>query len=122
MLDRTSLAMFFVTVAVAHLISVEVLGGTMPAVMRSVSIMRVFAVVAMIRMIVIVDIAMEVFGAVKPRAGADKDAIGKPLRAVITVGSATVRRHIVITVRASGRDTDADADLGLGSGSTCGNA
>jgi hypothetical protein len=114
--------MFFVTVAIAHLISVEVLGGAMPAVVRSVATVRIFAVVAVIRVVVIVDIAMEVLGAVKPRAGADKDAIGKPLGAIITVGSATVWRHIVITVRTSGGDTDANADLGLGLGSTCCNA
>jgi hypothetical protein len=116
--------MVFVTVsvAIAHLVPMEVLGGAMPPVMGSVAIVGIFTMVAVIRMVVIVDIAMEVFGAVKPGAGTDKDAIGKPLRAVITVGSATVRRHIVITVRTSGRDTDADANLGLGSGSTCCNA
>jgi hypothetical protein len=81
--------------------------------------MGIFPVVAVIRVVAIVDIAMEVFRAVKPWAGSDKDAIGKPLGAVITVGSTTVRRGLVVTVRTNGRYTDADADLGLGSGSTC---
>jgi hypothetical protein len=115
---------FFVAVAVAiaPLVSVEVLGGTMPPVMRPVAMMRIFTVVAVIRPVAVVDIAVEVFGAVKPWAGADKDAVGKPLRAVIAVGSATVRRGIVVTIRTSGRYTDANADLGLGWGSTCCNA
>src|SRR5258708_3719305 len=97
----------------------EVLGGTVPPVMRSVAMVRIFPAVAVIRAVAIVDVATEVFRAVKPWAGTDKDAIGKPLGAVITVGSATVRRGIVVTVRTNGRYPDADADLGLGSGSTC---
>jgi hypothetical protein len=117
---------FFVTVAVAvaiaPLVSVEVLGGAMPPVTRSVAMMRIFTVVAVIRPVAIVDVAMEAFRAMKPWAGADKDAVGKPLRAVIAVGSATVRRGIVVTIWTSGRYTDANADLGLGWGSTCCNA
>jgi hypothetical protein len=121
---RASLVVSFVVVAVAipPLVSVEMLGGAMPPVMRSVAMMRILTVVAVIRPVAIVDVATEVFGAVKPWAGTDKDTIGKPLGAVITVGSATVRRGIVVAVRTSGRYTDADADLGLCSGSTCCNA
>lgn len=112
---------FFVSVAVAivPLVSVEVLGGAMPPVTGPLAAMRVFAVVAVIRMVVVVDIAVEVFRTVKPWAGADKDAVGKPLWTVVTVRSATVRRSFEITVRTRGRYADADADLGLGSGSTC---
>src|SRR5258708_34214356 len=93
----------------------------MPPVTRSVPMMRVFPVVAVIRVIAIVDIAVEVFRAVKPWAGTDKDAVGKPLGAVITVRSATVRRGLVVTVRTGGRSTGARGDLGLGAGGACGN-
>ena len=111
---------FLVTVAaaIAHLVSMEVL-GTMPSVMRSFAIVRIVPAVAVFRMVVIVDVAMEVFRAVKPWAGTDKDAIGKPRGAVIPVGSATVRRGIVVAIGTNGRYTDADADLGVCSGSTC---
>jgi hypothetical protein len=47
----------------------------MPPVTRSVAVMRVFPVVAVIRPVAIVDIAVEVFRAVKPWAGTDKDAV-----------------------------------------------
>jgi hypothetical protein len=70
----------------------------------------------------IVHVAVKVLGAVKPWAGTDKDAVGKPLRAIVTVRSATVWRGFKITVRTSGRYADTDADLGLCSGSTYCNA
>ncbi len=107
-----------VAVTIAHLVSVEVLGGTMPPVTRPVAVMRILTVVAVIRAVVIVDVAMEMFRAVKPWAGTDKDPVRKPFRTVITVRSATIRRGIVVTVRTNGRYTDADANLGLCSGST----
>jgi hypothetical protein len=115
---------FFVSVAVAivPLVSVEVLGGAVPPLTWSVAMMRIVPVVAVIRVVTIVDVAVEVFRTVKPSAGTDKDAVGKPLWTVVTVRSATVRRGFEVTVRTSGRYTDADADLGLGSGSTCCNA
>jgi len=52
----------------------------MPPVTRSVAVMRVFPVVAVIRPVAIVDIAVEVFRAVKPWAGTDKDARVKTTR------------------------------------------
>ena len=116
--------MFFVTVAVAiaRLVSVKVLGGAVPPVTRSVAMVGIFPAVAVVRVVAIVDIAVEVFRAVKPWAGTDKDAVGKPLGTVVAVGSATVRRGLEVTVGTSGRYSDADAHLGLGSGSTCCNA
>ena len=115
---------FFVSVSVAivPLVSVEMLGRTAPSVTRSVATVRIFAAVAVFGVVMIVDVSVEVLGTVKPWAGTDKDAVGKPLGTVVTVRSATVRRVFEVTVRASGRHTDADADLGLGSGSTCCNA
>jgi hypothetical protein len=107
---------------VARLVSVEVLGGTVPPVLRPVAVMRVFAVVAVIRMVVVVDIALEMLWAVKPWAGADKNAASKPLGTVVAVGSAAIRRGIVVTVGTNRGHTDSDADLGLCSGSTYRNA
>jgi hypothetical protein len=77
--NRFVLAVSFVvavTAAIAPLVSVEVLGRTAPSVTRSVAMMRIFTAVAAIRPVAIVDVAMEVFRAVKPWAGTYKDAIG----------------------------------------------
>jgi hypothetical protein len=111
-----------VAVAIAHLVSMEVLSGTIPPLTSSLACMRISTMVAVIRVVVIIDRALKVFRTVKPWPGTDKDAVGKPFRAVITVGSATVRRGIIVTIRTSRRYTDADADLGLCRGSTCSNA
>jgi hypothetical protein len=64
-----------VTTTIAHLVSVKVLGGTVPPVARPVAMMRIFTVVAVIRAVVIVDVAIEMFGAVKPWARTDKDSV-----------------------------------------------
>ena len=111
-----------VTVAIAPLVSVEVLGGAMPPIARPFAGMGIFTVVPVICPVAIVDVAMEVLRAAKPWTGTDKDAVGKPLGSVIAVGSATIRRGIVIAIGTSGGYTDANTDLGLRSGSTCCNA
>jgi hypothetical protein len=60
--------------------------------------------------------------AVDPRAGSDEDAADKPVRAVVSIRSAVIRRIIVVAVSADGRSaivargTDSDAEcyaLGL---------
>ena len=109
----------FMAMAVAHLVSMEVLGRTVPPVVRSVAMIRIFTVVAVIRPVAIVDVAMEVFRTMKPWARTDKDAIGKPLGTIVSVGSSTVRRGVVVTVRTNRGYTYSNADLGLCSGSTC---
>jgi hypothetical protein len=107
------------SMAVADLVSVEVLGRAVPPLSRPVAVMRVFAMVAVFRMVVVVNIAMEVPGAVKPWSGTDKDAASKPLGAVVAVGSAVIRRDIVVTVGTNRGYSDADADLRVCPGSTC---
>src|SRR3954452_1619600 len=106
------LAMSFmgVAVAVAHLVSVEVFGSTVPAFVRPVASMGELTTVAMIRMVVVVDIAVEVLRAMKPGAGADEDTTAKPLGAVVTVGSAMIGRDIVVAVGTRGSNTDVDVD------------
>lgn len=76
--NRASLVVFFsvdVTATIAHLVSVEVLWRTVPPVMRLVAMMGIFPVVAVIRVISIVDVAMEMLGAVKPWAGTNENPV-----------------------------------------------
>jgi hypothetical protein len=108
--------------AVANLVSVEVLGRAVPPLSRPFAVMWVFAVVAVLRVVVVVNIAVEVRGAVKPWSSTDKDAVSKPLGAVVAVGSAVIRRYIVVAVGTNRGYPDADADLGVCPGSTCCNA
>jgi hypothetical protein len=65
--------------------------------------------------------------AVEPRSGADKDAVHKPIRAVVAIGSASIRVVIVVAVSAGGgrtvvhRTSDADRDTHLGLGAAAKN-
>jgi hypothetical protein len=75
--------------------------------------------IAVIRMETVIHIALEVVGAMKPRAGADKAVAVKPLRAVVARRSTGVRSDIIVTIGTFGSYSDADAVLGvrLGGGS-----
>ena len=103
-------------VAVADLVAFEVfdvvdgLDGVFPAGWDR-------AMVAMVGMEMIIDVAVEAFGAVEPGADADEDASGEPLGAVVAVRSAVVGRDVVVTVGTCGGDADLDSNLSL----CCGN-
>src|SRR5277367_6579462 len=73
------------------------------------------APVAVVWMEGVVHVAMKVCGTMKPLAGANEYAAGKPFRTVIPCGSAVVRGDVVIAVRTIGccPDIDIDADLSL---------
>jgi hypothetical protein len=68
-------------------------------------------VVALAIVELMIDVAVEVIRPVIPRASADEDAAGKPLRPIIAIRSAVVRRCLVITVGAHRRYSDADTNL-----------
>jgi hypothetical protein len=61
----------------------------------------------------VIYMAVKVCRAVKPRASTDEDTTGKPLRAVVAVGSTGVRSAVVVAVGAFGFDADTDADPSL---------
>jgi hypothetical protein len=108
-----------VAVAVAHLVSPEVVWGAVPSFAGAVATIWKITMVAMLGVKVIVYVAAEVGVAMKPWAGTDEDSAREPFRAVVAVGSALVRRGFVVAVRAGRGWSDVDADLGLGFGSIC---
>jgi len=65
---------------------------------------------------VMVDVPVEMIPSMKPGARADEDAAVIPLRPVISVGSAPIRRSLIIAVRAIGLHTDFDCHLRRGLG------
>lgn len=75
------------------------------------------AVVSVVGMEMIIDVAVETLGAMKPGAGADEDATSKPLRAIIAVGSAIVGRNVIVAVGAHRRNSDIYGNLSLRFGS-----
>ena len=95
------------TVAVAHFVAFEVFdvvngsGGVLAA-------GGIWAVVSVVRMEMIVDVAVKTLRAVEPGANADEDAAVKPLRAVVAVRSAVVGWDVIIAVRTYWRRPDVD--------------
>jgi hypothetical protein len=67
----------------------------------------------------VIHMAAEVVGAVKPRANAEEDTTVKPFRAVIAVGSTSIRSGVVIAVRAYRFGSDVDANVSFGRGGDC---
>lgn len=67
----------------------------------------------MLRVKTVIHIATEAAGAVKPWAGAYKDASVKPFGTVVAGGGAAIGCLVVIAVGALGRNTYADRNLSL---------
>jgi hypothetical protein len=64
----------------------------------------------------VIDMAAKPSRAVKPRAGTDEDAAGKPFRAVVAVGSTGIRSEVIVTVGARRFGSVIDAVLSLNFG------
>jgi hypothetical protein len=71
------------------------------------------ALIAVFRMELIIYVALEVAGAVKPRAGADEDVPAKPFRTVISRGSTIIRGDVIVTIRTIRGYSDVNADLSI---------
>jgi hypothetical protein len=60
----------------------------------------------------VIHAAVEVVGAVEPRAGSDEHAAAEPLGPVVPVWRAVIWGHIVVAIRANRFCSDIDRDLG----------
>jgi hypothetical protein len=97
---------------ITHLVSVEVIEGL-------VSAGRSWTNIAVMWIEAVINVALEVVGAVEPRAGSHENAAAEPLGPVVPVWRAVVRGHIVVTIGTNGFCSDVDGDL---SGCRAGNA
>src|SRR5271154_3525761 len=81
----------YMPVSVAHFVSFEVL-DLVETLSRFWLVAAGWhgAVVAVVRMEMVVDVAVKAFRAMEPRTSADEDATRKPFRAVVSIGSAVV--------------------------------
>jgi hypothetical protein len=116
---RLAFAFGYVAASIAHFVPLEVC-NFVDTLSRFGSIATVWgwAVIAMLRMVAVIHVAVEAFSTVKPRASANEDAPGKPFRAVIAVRGTIVGSGIVVTVGTFRRDSDVDAHLSLCCGSS----
>jgi len=101
-----------VTVAIAIIVSSEMSPAFVAiAFIETVAPVRISAAVAVTAIVMAVNVSPETFAAVVPGSGADEDAIGKPLGAVVAIGSALVRSVVEVSVGADGRWADLDGNL-----------
>jgi hypothetical protein len=93
-----------VAAPITHLVSVEVIKGL-------VSTFRMWTSVAVMWIETVINVAVEVVGAVEPRTDSDEHAAVKPLGPVVSVRRAAVWGEIVVAIRASRFCSDIDRDL-----------
>ncbi len=99
----------YVALAIMRLVCLEVVEGLCPAWGQR-------SMVAVVRIVAIVDMAIKAVRTVEPGAGADEHPTGKPIRPIVTVGRAIVRRVIKVPVGAYRRHSNVDRNLGWGHG------
>src|SRR3984957_19129529 len=91
--------------AVARFVAVEVVEGLFAA-------LRHWSAVAVMRVVAVVDMAVEVVVAAVPVAGADEDSAVKPVGPVVAVGRAVIGSVVVVAVGADRLHSEADVNLG----------
>jgi len=74
------------------------------------------SVIAVMRIVAVVDVAVKAGVAMEPWACSDEDAAGKPIGAVVAVGGAIIGGVVEVAVGADGRYSDVDSDLGMAKG------
>src|ERR1700722_853807 len=91
--------------AVARFVAMEVVEGLFAA-------LRHRSAVAVMRVVAVVDMAVEVVLAAVPVAGANEDSAVKPVGPVVAVGRAVVGSLVVVAVRADRLHSKTNGDLG----------
>jgi hypothetical protein len=71
------------------------------------------ALISVIWMESVIHIAAEIARAMKPRAGAYEDISSKPFWAVVSGGSAAIRRRVIVAVGTLRSDANIHGDLSL---------
>lgn len=95
------------TVRVVHGLTVELC----PVFRRLLAAGRKVSVIALAVVQMMIDVSVEVLRSVEPRPRPDEYAAGEPLGPVITVGSAVIRRSLVVSIGANGRRSYAYRNL-----------
>jgi hypothetical protein len=106
--------------SIALFVSLEVLRDSTSA-CGALAVFWHVAIVAMLRIEAIINMAAEFIGTVKPWADTNKGAAMKPLRTVVAIGGTAIRRVVIVTIGARRGDSNVDAQLGLCPGSACRN-
>ena len=115
---RLAFTLSYVAPSITHFISLKVsdpingLSG-----LRSIANSWRRSFVPVIRMEMVIHVATKVLSAMKPGTDSDEHTTGKPFGAVVAVGSAGVRRGVIVAVRTVGSNPNVHGDLGVHFGS-----
>jgi hypothetical protein len=94
-----------VTASIARLIAMEVVEG-----LRAVFGER--SMVAVVRIVAVVDMAVKAVRAVEPGAGSDENSAVKPVGPIVAIGGTVIGSVVEVPIGAPWRHSNADADLG----------
>ena len=102
-----------VSVAVTHFVAAEVLHMPSLIMMRveMLAVRWIFAMPAVVVIVVVIDVSPEMRRTVVPGARADKDAAGEPLGPIVAIRRALVGRIVEIAIGAFGRRPNLYRDL-----------
>ena len=95
----------YVALGIMRLVSLEVVELLCPARGHR-------SMVAVARIIAIVDVAIKAVGAVEPGAGSDEHPTRKPIRPIVAVGCAIIRSIVEVAVGAYRRHSNVNGNLG----------
>jgi hypothetical protein len=99
--------------SIPHFVSLEVRSIDAFGRLRFLAPLWHWALIAVIGMETIVDVAPEVVTTMKPRTNANENAIVKPLWTVVASGSTGIRSNVIVTIWTIRGYADFDADLSL---------
>jgi hypothetical protein len=119
-LIRAALVFLFVgnvAMPIVYLVALKLMGRDW--MLGVVAVIRHRTPVAMVYVVVVIDMAGEMFRTVVPRACTNENAAGKPFGAVVAIGGAAIGGVIVVTVGAHWGGANRHADLSLCLRSTC---
>jgi len=108
-----ALVLDYVAMSIAHFVSFEVRSIYTPCLLRFLTHSWHCALVAVVRMKMVIYVATEVGRTMKPWASANKYTPHKPFRTVVSGGSTGIRSDVIVTIRTVGGYSDFDGDLGL---------
>ena len=94
-----------VALSVTRFVCLEVLEGPCAALGQ-------WSVVAIMRIPAVIDVAIEAVWAMEPGTGSDENSAGKPIRPIVAVRGAAIRRIVKISVWAYRRRSNIDGNLG----------
>lgn len=104
-----------VLIAATRFIAVKFMTVVVAVKLAMLATMGICAVVAMMRVIAIIDVAVPAMRAVEPWTCTQEDSAGEPFWTVVAIGTAVVRSVVVVSVGAYGGlsyiHTEAERDL-----------